>query len=137
MARDPLAVLARLRQIETEAARRRLGQAVGRAEVALLAEASARGALVAEASAPGPDYGAWLPRGLAQRDRAALARRRAEAGLAEAAAALGEARAAERAVELLAATQARLARRQAARRAQAQLDEAAARRHGAAPSPSD
>jgi hypothetical protein len=45
MARDPLAVLTRLRQIETEQARRRLGQAVGRTEVALLAEGAASGAL--------------------------------------------------------------------------------------------
>ncbi len=130
MARDPLAVLTRLRQIETEQARRRLGQAVGRTEVALLAEGAASAALVAEAVAPGADYAAWLPRGLAQRDRAALARRRAEVGLAEAAAALGAARAAERAVELIAAARDRLARRQAARRVQALLDEAASRRRG-------
>ncbi len=130
MARDPLAVLTRLRRIETEQARRRLGQAVGRTEVALLAEGAASGALVAEAVAPGADYAAWLPRGLAQRDRAALARRRAEVGLAEAAAALGAARAAERAVELIAAARDRLARRQAARRVQALLDEAASRRRG-------
>jgi len=128
MARDALATLARLRQIETEAARRRLGQAVGRAEVALLAEAAAGAALTAEATAPGADYAAWLPRGLAQRERAGLARRRAEAGMAEAAAALGEARAAERAVERLAAERDRERRRAAQRRAQAALDEAVARR---------
>jgi uncharacterized tellurite resistance protein B-like protein len=128
MARDPLARLARLRRIETEAARRRLGQAAGRADDAKAREAAAGAALTEERAAHAGDYATWLPRGLAERDRAAVARRIAEAALAETRLALGEARAAERAVELLQEARAEAAACRAARRAQALLDEAGLRR---------
>jgi len=128
MARNPLATLARLRRVETEAARRRLGQAVGRAEDAAQREAAASQAIILERELHPTGYAAWLPRGLASRDRAAVGRRIAEAGLEEARIALGGTRAAERAVEALRERRADEALRRLARRDQAKLDEAAARR---------
>ena len=97
MPRDPLAVLARLRRLETEAARRRLGEAFGRLAGAEARAAEANVALTRQATLGMPtDYGSWLTRGLAERDRADRARGFAEATAEAAAAALGEARAAER-----------------------------------------
>jgi flagellar biosynthesis chaperone FliJ len=127
MRREVLATLARLRHFEVEAARRSLGQAAGRVEVALQDQAAIDAAIAQEGSVHPAGYTAWLPSGLAERERAGMARRAAEAGLAEARAALAEARAAERALELIREANARSARRKASRREQAGLDEAAAR----------
>lgn len=126
MARDPLATLARLRKLAVSEAKRDLADAL-RAEDAALARAmAAEAALTDEAATAEPGaYAAWLPRGIAVA--------RAEATKAEAAAraterqrlSLAEARAAERAVELLAARREAEAAKAADRRAQAMLDEAA------------
>ena len=128
MARDPLAVLARLRRMETEAARRLVGQAVGRVEAAAQRVTSATVALEAERAEHPLDYGTWLPRGLAARDRALAAGRISEAALAESRILLGEARAAERVVETLQEARTEALAKQLGRKAQARLDEAAARR---------
>jgi flagellar biosynthesis chaperone FliJ len=129
MQRDPLAVLARLRRLETEAARRRLGEAYGRLAGAEARVAEAGAALTREGTLALPtDYGTWLARGLAERERADRARGFAEATATAAAASLGEARAAERGLEMLREARAERARQRGQRRAQALLDEAGARR---------
>lgn len=125
MPRDPLQALARLRRLETTEAKRRLGEAFGRVAAADQRQAEAAAALVQEAAGPAPgDYATWLRRGLAERDRAELARSLAESGAATAQAVLAEARAAERGLESLREARAATAARQAARRDQAALDEA-------------
>jgi hypothetical protein len=127
MRRDPLAVLLRLRGVETLLARRRLAEDLAAGAAAETKAEAARVALGEEArSAGGADHAAWLPRGLAERDRAVEETRRAGARAVESATALGTARAAERAVERLAETRAAEARREAVRREQVQLDEAGA-----------
>ncbi len=142
MARDEggtgaaLAALARLRRFETAVARRHVAERVGAAAAAEVRHASAAEALRTEAAIASADeaaggggvalYAAWLPRGLALRDRAAAALRLEERRLEEARAALATARLAERAVEGLAQDRAAAARRLAARRAQQRLDERAA-----------
>ena len=131
MARDGLAALARLRRLETAEAKRRLAVQIGQEAQAAGRLAAAEAALRTEHAAEAEAWRLWLPRGLAERDRAALAQRQAMARRQAAQDLLAEARAAERAVELLQERRAAEARREAARRAQALLDEAAAR----APSP--
>jgi hypothetical protein len=120
MARDPLIVLARLRALQRDAARRDLADAQGRLAAA---EADARNAeadLAREAGAPGVDYAAWLPAARAAREAATAGVARAEAGVTVARGALVEARAAAESVDQLLATRraarraARLARDQAA-----------------------
>ncbi len=129
MANDPLRALARLRRLETDAAKRRLGEAFGRLATAEAREDTAAGALRREAAAGGPaDYGLWLRRGLAEQDRAALARGFAESAAATARALLAEARAAERGLEALREARRTAAARLAGRREQAALDDAAGRR---------
>jgi flagellar biosynthesis chaperone FliJ len=126
MARDPLATLARLRRLAVSEAKRDLAQALAAEDAALTRAAAAEAALTGEAETAEPGaYAAWLPRGIAEA--------RAEAAKAEAALraterqrlSLAEARAAERAVEMLAAKREAEAARVADRRAQALLDEAA------------
>lgn len=128
MPHDPLDALNRLRRLETRAARRHLAErlaALGAAEARLLA---AEQAPAAEAAVQDPaTYGAWLPRAMADRERARLVHRGSER-LAEAAReALVAARSAGRAVELLLEHRAAAARAAAARREQALLDDLAAR----------
>jgi hypothetical protein len=128
--RDPLAVLARLRRLETDQARRLLADRLARGGAATGRAEAAAAALVSEAAAttqPG-DYGAWLTRGLAERARAehALLLARQEEDAARQA--LAAARSAERAVETLAAERARRAAREALRADQARLDDRAATR---------
>lgn len=128
MPADPLAVLARLRGLETCAAQQRLATQLGRVAAAAARVAAAEGALLEERGAGDPaGYAAWLPRALAERDRAALAERLAEDSLQAAQSALAECRAAERAVARLREQRAAEARRQAGRRQQALLDDAAQR----------
>jgi hypothetical protein len=128
MARDPLAALARLRRLESDAARRVLGEANTRLAAAEARAASASAALAAEARPGGEgDYGRWLLRGLAERDRANRAAGFATDSAELAQQGLAECRAAERALGLLREARAAASRRKALRRAQALLDEAAAR----------
>ncbi|MDB5372206.1 MAG: hypothetical protein JWP04_848 [Belnapia sp.] len=129
MAGDPLRSLARLRRLETTEAKRRLGEAFGRLAAADQRVVEAAAALVRETAGAAPDdYATWLRRGLAERDRAALARGLAQSGTAAAQDLLAEARAAERGLETLRQARAKLAARLALRQAQAALDEAASRR---------
>ena len=126
-ARDPLAVLARLRRLETDQARRFLAERVARSVAAAAREEAATATIAAEAATCQPEaFGAWLTRGLAERARAAhlaeLAEREAEAARA----ALAEARARQRAVERLVEDRARAAARAAARAEQAALDDRSA-----------
>lgn len=128
MPRDPLAALARLRRLDTDEARRLLGEANARLAVAEARAAAAAAALVEEAGPGGEgDYGRWLARGLAERDRALRAAGFAAESARIASQGLAERRAAERATEQLRESRAEWARRKAARHAQARLDEAAAR----------
>jgi len=120
MARDPLVVLARLRALQRDAARRELADAQGAlAEAEALARGSAD-AMAREAGAAGADYAAWLPAARAAREAANRRVARAEAGVAVARDALVEARsAAESVAGIIAARRAarraaRLAREQAA-----------------------
>ncbi len=126
MARDPLVTLARLRRLAVSEAKRDLAEALLAEDEALTRAAAAEAALTAEAETTEPGaYAAWLPRGLAvaqaEATRAAAARRATERRRI----ALADARAAERAVEILAARQAAEAARAEDRLAQARLDEAA------------
>ncbi|TPG48423.1 hypothetical protein EAH89_22850 [Roseomonas nepalensis] len=124
---DSLAVLARLRNAEVAAARRRVAEEAARREAAEMAARSADEALVAEAR-HGTGYVAWLPRGLALRAAAEDEARRAQERAAEAILSLAAARASERAVESLSEMRAAEARRRARRDEQRRLDEAGARR---------
>ncbi|MFC7474432.1 hypothetical protein ACFQS7_08710 [Dankookia sp. GCM10030260] len=127
MARDPLAALVRLRRLETMEAKRRLAVQVGQEAAAAERLAAAAAALPAEHAAGEAAWRLWLSRGLAARDRAALAQDQAAIRRSNAQAVVAECRAAERAVDLLRDRRAAEARRQALRRAQALLDEAARR----------
>ena len=126
---DPLATLARLRRFEVAAARRHLAE-----RLAAMAEAESRrdaaaAALAAEAATgDGAAYAAWLPRGRAMRDRTAAALGAEEQRLAAARVGLTAARTAKRVVGTLRDQRAAEARREAEGRAQAAIDEAAARR---------
>src|SRR3954462_4797493 len=92
MPRAPLAVLARLHKLETEAARRRLGEAYGRlAQSQARAEAAATALHQQGGHGRPADYGTWLTRGLAERNRAHRAQGLAETTATAAAGALGEA----------------------------------------------
>jgi hypothetical protein len=129
MARDPLLVLARLRRVEADRAKRHLAERLLAQANAERGVDAAREALVAEAAEGEPAaFGAWLPRALAERERAAGHLRLAEQAAAAAREALGTARAAERATELLQEKRAAEERRAAQRRDAAVLDEAAAQR---------
>jgi hypothetical protein len=97
--RDPLAVLARLRGIERDAARRVMSDAQARLAGAEAARCGVEQALITEAGAAVADYAAWLP--AARRAGAAAAARvqRAEAGAEVARVALVGARIQAEAVE--------------------------------------
>jgi flagellar export protein FliJ len=126
---DPLSALARLRRFQVTTARRHLADRHAAAELAVRRQEEAAAALRVEgAQGDAAAYAAWLPRGLAEHDRARLAAHQAESRVAEAQDALGAARAAERLVETLREARAEEARRAALRRGQALLDEAATRR---------
>lgn len=128
MPRDPLTVLARLRRLEVEQARRMLASQQEALTAAHARAAAAETALASEQGSDPADYAAFLPKGLAEREKAAQAVRRAQASLEVARVALAERRTRERAVELLQAQRDAAARQDAARREQAVLDEAATRR---------
>ena len=129
MARDPLAALARLRGLETVRAKRRLGECrSGRTRPRPSSALRAAAALPAEHAAGRRRLAAWLPRGLAERDRAALAQDQAATRRRDGPGGAGRCRAAERAVELLRDRRAAEARPAgAAPRPRRVLDEAAQR----------
>jgi hypothetical protein len=126
---DPLASLARLRRLETGAARRRLAEDAGRLLAAEARAEAAGAALLAEqgAAAVPADYAAWLGKGMAERDRAALGAAHAVERLAEGRVALAEARVAERCIEQLMQDRAAAAKALPSRKAQAATDDAAGR----------
>jgi hypothetical protein len=123
MARDPLAVLARLRRLEVAQARRDLAIRAAALERAATRIKAADATLDAERAHAPADYAAFLPRGLAAREDAALAVRRAQAALEVARIALADRRAQERAVEVTLDQRAAAQREERARRNQALLDD--------------
>jgi hypothetical protein len=130
---DPLASLARLRRLETGTARRRLAEEAGRLHAAEERAAAAGAALVSERGAGVPaDYAAWVARGIAERDRAALGAVHAAERLTGAQAALAEARVAERCLEQLVRDRACAVRARVEKAEQAGVDDAAGRKAHAA-----
>ncbi len=129
---DPLATLARLRRLEVAQARKQLAErnvALAAAEARHDEACAAPGREGAHADAAVPaDYAAWVPRALAERERAARAAQHS-ANLAQMARdALALHRTAERQVELLREQQAAAAALKTRRRQQALLDEFGSRR---------
>ena len=125
MPRDPLKMLARLRGIEVEAARRSLAEARDTLARRQQAAAEAKAALTAETPEAAPaTYGAFLERGLALRQAEAAALTRAEAALEAQRDSLAEARRAEKALALLRDRRAEAERRHARRRDQGRIEDA-------------
>jgi flagellar biosynthesis chaperone FliJ len=110
--RDPLEVLAKLRGLARDTARRSLAEAQRGLAAAELADRQVAGALLREAVAAPAEYAAWLPAAALARDRTAAALRQAGATETLARAELVAARAAAEAVEAMLA-----ARREARRNA--------------------
>ncbi len=128
MARDPLAALARLCRLESDEAKRVLAEANTRLAAAEARAATTTAALGQEALPGGEgDYGRWVTRGLAERDRALRSVGFAAESAAMARQGLAERRAAERALEQFREAQATTERRKAMRRVQSALDEAGVR----------
>jgi flagellar export protein FliJ len=138
MARDSLEAALRARRIAVEGAQRALALALAaEAEVAVAvskATETIRQETETAVSSTGGDaaveaFAAWLPRGLAERERARRTLAQAEGTTSQARAALSAARLAEGAVEAL--VQGRLINERliAERRSQAALDEMALGRH--------
>jgi hypothetical protein len=136
MTRDALETLARLRHSVCEDARRALAacleaedaasKALHGAEEAIFREQNAAGALDASDGAV-EAFAAWLPLGRRAVAEAREAHARAGAATVQARAVLAAARASAEAADRLLASRAAERDAQAARRAQAALDEAAAR----------
>jgi len=129
---DPLASLARLRRLETAAARRRVAEDTGRLHTAEARADAADAALRTEGEAAPADYAVWLRRGISERDRAALGAAHAVERLADGRSALAEARVAERCIEELMRSRAAAAKAKAQRKAQTLADDAAGRNAHAA-----
>jgi hypothetical protein len=128
MPADPLASLARLRRLQTGLARRRLAEDTDRLLAAEGRAGAAGAALRTEQGAAAPaDYAAWVGRGLAERDRAALGAVHAAERSARGRAELAEARVAERCIERLMLDRAAAARSFLQRKVQAAADDAAGR----------
>lgn len=126
--RDPLVSLARLRRLETGTARRRLAEEADRLRAAEGRAEAADAALRTEGEiGAAADYAAWLGRGLAERDRAALGAAHAAERFALGQAALAEARVAERCIEQLQRDREAAKRSLALRKAQSGTDDAAGR----------
>lgn len=127
--RDPLVSLARLRRLETGTARRRLAEEADRLLATEGRAEAADAALRTEGKiGAAADYAAWLGRGLAERNRAALGAAHAAERFALGQAALAEARVAERCIERLMQQQAAVARMKLRHKAQAVADDAAGRK---------
>ena len=125
---DPLASLARLRRLQTGAARRRLAEDAGRLLAAETRAEAATAALLTEREAGAPaDYAAWIGRGRAERDRAALGAAHAADRAAQGPTTLAEARVAERCIERLLQDRAAAAASLRQRKAQAATHDAAGR----------
>ncbi len=132
-AADPLAVLARLRRLETQQARRILAERLARCAAADARAEAAAAAIAREAAVGQSDaFGAWVVRGLAERSRTAHLAEGAAREVQAARAVLGAARAAERVVERLAEERRRVAGRAAARAEQVALDDRGAAARGRA-----
>ena len=124
MRRDPMEVLARLRAIGRDTARREMAAAQARLAAAEDARRAAAEALLAEAEDAAPvDYAAWLPAAFRARIRAGEGQRRAAAEAEAARAALVLARADAEAVESLLDVRRAEARRERLRAEQAVLDD--------------
>ncbi len=129
MPADPLGSLARLRRLQTGLARQRLAEQAARAGAAEARAAAASLALHAERGAGNAaDFGAWVGRGLAERDRARISLRLTETRAAEARDGLVAARTAERALEALRAARAAGSAKRLGRRADRAMDDRAAQR---------
>ncbi|MBR0658791.1 flagellar FliJ family protein [Neoroseomonas oryzicola] len=128
MPRDPLALLARLRQIDTDTARLRLAEA----QAQLAAQQDAAAAIERDLQAERPEeaprtYGDFLARMLAARQRQAAAMVRAGAALEAERRALAAARTQEKVLDALRDRRAAAERRDGLRREQARLEDAIAR----------
>jgi hypothetical protein len=99
--RDPIEVLALVRALARDAARRDMATAQAALAATTAAARGAAEALERESSAPGADYAAWLPAAQRARQRAEEGMRRAEVGAELARRALVSARAEAEAVERL------------------------------------
>ncbi len=128
MPRDPLAVLLRLRGLEVLQAQRRLADRLSALSQAEMRAQAACDALREEGAGDAAELAAWLPRGLAERDRAAALRAQRAASADQARQAVAEARIAQRATETLRAQRREEQRRSEERRNQALLDAAGLRR---------
>ena len=126
---DPLTSLARLRRLQTgAAARRRLAEDAGPLLAAETRAETATAALLTEREAGAPaDYAAWIGRGRAERDRAALGAAHAADRLKDRRAALAEARVAERCIEQLMRDRTAATKSSLQRKAQAATDDSAGR----------
>ncbi len=125
MPRDPLAILARLRRIDTDTARLRLAEA----QVQLAAQQDAATAIERDLQAERPEeaprtYGDFLARMLAARQRQAAAVVRAGAALEAERSALAAARTQEKVLDTLRDRRAAAERRDGLRREQARLEDA-------------
>ena len=135
---DPLATLARLRRLEVAQARKQLAErnaALAAAEVRHDAaraapgrEAEAAKCAASAAMTHPAAYAAWLPLGLAERERAARAAQHSANLVQMARDALAVQRTAERQVELLREQQAAALARKVRRKQQSLLDEFGSRR---------
>jgi hypothetical protein len=117
--RDPIKVLALVRGIARDIARRDMATALTALDSTTAAARAKAEALEREASSHGGDYAAWLPAAQRARQRAEEGMRRAEAGAEMARQALVSARADAEAVERL--LQARRAARRTERLAAEQV----------------
>lgn len=125
MPRDPLSLLARLRQIDTSTARLRLAGAQGH----LAAQQDAAAAIERDLRAERPEeaprtYGDFLARMLAARQQQAAAVVRAGAALEAERSALAAARTQEKVLDTLRERRAAAERRDGLRREQARLEDA-------------
>jgi hypothetical protein len=128
MRTDPLRVLARLRWIEEQDARRRLAHRAAQLQEAVAHHAGIAAALDREAASGAPaDYGAWLPRARAALERAALQYEAAGTALDAARADLAARRAAAKAVARVQEGRGALEAKRQARAQQAALDAVALR----------
>jgi len=117
--RDPMEVLALVRALARDAARRDMATAQAALAATTAAAQRAVATLEREADAPGADYAAWLPAAQRARQRAEEGMRRAEVGAELARRVLVAARADAEAVERL--LEARRLERRAARLAAEQI----------------
>jgi flagellar export protein FliJ len=136
MKHDPVESLLRLRQLAVDEARRQLADCLRAESDAAAAIAAIEAAIAQEmevaSNLVGDDteveaFGAWLRRMRPQQQAAHAAQATAETNTSEARAVLTAARAAVRAAEAVAEKHAAVAQAEAARKAQAEIDEVASR----------